>query len=492
LSPSVSPTLSPTYSPTIPVAEIVHHFHINNTTKCGITHYKIESTPVDIYHCLGTCDNDELCASVSFDDDAAECKLFNEENTVLSYDSNMICFEKEYGSPQNRYFTLIETTIDMCTGELLFSGYGITDQIMNNPPLSECRSLCNTMYDCVSFTYSVNATNADHSDCTFYTGQVSTAANDIGFDSNCYFKDQNVLSAFVGHEDMTCGADVHSTITNVLHSYHSCYVECNGDQLCKGFEFNNNTDSCSLFRNISLSLMNYKTCYAKSYGVEQIGKHSVRLIFLDAIYSAEVHGSQTFKDYMTSVLEYILHENVVITAVVSGSVVVDFLVTSKLNKGLGNQDTVYMMDRIIDDGNIYSLGKQLAGGSNPPPPTKNPTNSPTNSPTTSPTISPTMAPTMSPTMAPTISPTTGAPTTSPTISPTTSPTTGAPTISPTSGKPYVSTTTPILHNPDTVEIIKYIGYVLLGLDGVFVLYFIYQISKGWHLHMSLPYSRINF
>ena len=451
-------------------------------------HYKLESSPVDIYHCLAVCDNDNLCESVMFDDANTECKLFEGVNTALSSEDNMICFEKEYISPQNRFFKFSETPTDKCVGELLFGGYGITDNMMDAPTVSECRSLCNTMYDCSSFTYRLNATNSLQSDCTFYTGYITTVDNDVGFTSVCYSKDTNILNAFIGHEEMSCGTDVHTTLSNVEHSYHSCYVNCNADQLCNGFEFNNDTDSCSLFRNVTLGLEDYKTCYSKSYGTEQIGKHSVRLRFLDATYSAGVHGLQAFEDYMILLLQDILHETVIITAIVSGSVVIDYLVTSELNSGLGFQDTVTIMDTIINDG-TYDLGTQLVGGSNPPPPTFSPTSSPSKSPSQSPTSSPSVSPTLSPTG----SPTTGTPSLSPTsLSPTSAPTTSAPT---TRAPTLAPSSVPILHNPDTVKIIEYVGYTLLGIDGVLVIYFMYQAffkQYGMSGDNILTYRQVDF
>ena len=428
------PTLSPTQSPTEPASEIVHHFEVVGGKRCGVETAAFRDYNVsDVFECLSHCDNHPSCAQATFSEVNGTCALHSTNTLSMASEETKFCLKKEYVAPQSSY-SLTEDT--RCGGIPLFFLI-FDDFIMDNADFNDCASMCNTYVGCDGFSL-------ESGSCDFFV-TYDLSADEVGTD--CYLKDHNIASAYAGHENMGCGNDIIKTESNVDQGYHSCYLDCSNDNFCAGFEFYSVSNTCIYYSEISLSASTGKTCYSRSYGDNSyVGKHVGRLRFVDAVYDAGVHGTSTFKDYMESVIEYVIHKNITILFVIEGSVVVEYIVEDLGMTALGPEDTAHIRDKIAADG-TYDLGAQLIGGSEPPPPT----------------VMPSMAPTPLVTDSPTTAaPTTGTPTTA-------SPTTASPTSPPTKSRgPF---------GDDLV--VEVVVYTLLGIAGLLLLGSIFNIM--YHL-----------
>lgn len=447
-SPTTSPTMSPTRSPTEAALEVTKIFIHFNGSVCGSNAYE-EFASTEMYECLADCDNDPLCVAV--DTDEITCKKYNTSSYSKSATAeDVACFVKGDSSPLFSY-NQNGTSDHECQGDNMFDDY-FSDHILDVATVSKCRAFCNSQLECVGFTFTTD--NGTDPQCVFFNNITGTVALTGDFEGRCEFKNELVMSEYVGHEETNCGPGTFTTVSSVDNGFYTCYQACEDEDVCEGFQFVD--DTCKIFETVNLTVDGGDAlCYKKSFGETRIGMHTGRLIFTEATFTAGVHDQEAFETYIADIIVDVIGVAVEITDVFEGSVVVDYLVEGS-RPALTEQDNIFIMEVITEGGDTYNLGTQLVGGSNPPPPTTAPTGSPS--------ASPTKAPTQSPTTAPT-----GSPSTSPTSRPTSSPVTSAPTT---------AAPVPFLHKRSAVKALEYTGYTLLGIDGVLIIYFTYLYFGG--------------
>lgn len=385
-SPTKEPTSSPTKSPTESAQEITHFFELYNATSCGSIHYESETT-FSFYDCISLCDNDIMCAYVEVNEETSSpvCKKYTSDSEMVDMpNSDTKCFKKSFMSPIHNYNVLNQT--GGCVGNIIYDEY-FSDYKMVLPTTSQCRYLCNSLYNCAGFTLFLQLTPFVMQECYFHSSVSTSEFTTPESGSNrCYLKDKNIMNEFIGHGNSNCGGGTYTSLNNVEHGYYSCFNGCNDNNDCQGFEYFETNSSCRLFPIVNLTLDTGNTCWKKTFGEERIGKSSGRLRFTEGVFQEGVHDQSGFSTYIKNVLEDVLGVNVEITAIFEGSVVVDYLVDDS-RPAFTDEDGVFIMSVIQSTGGSYNLGTQLIGGSNPSPPSAAPTMSPTQSPTSNTTSS---------------------------------------------------------------------------------------------------------
>lgn len=444
-SPSASPTTgtpttSPTKAPTFAASEIVHSFKVHEEKVCGVS-WDLEFNETDVFKCMEHCDNIVECTHATYNSTDGLCHTFVEGHVALDdADAELACLEKTYVSPLTAY----DVTEDVrCSRESYIYPIHLHTVMLEVTEHEHCAAICNAYHDCEGYNY----IGGDR--CDFFS---QSDTEDVAAGTDCYKKNMDVVDAFIGHENSACGNDVVGTHEDVDLGWHSCHNHCESDYHCSGYEFYATPKTCIYYGSVSLTLATGKTCYERTFATDPIiGKHVGRLHWTDATWSAVVHESLAFKQYIEGVVEGILGTNITILETYEGSVVVEYVVEDG-SPALGAQDLQLIKDQIAEDG-TYALGVHLLGGTNPPPPTAAPTNAPTDS-----------------TAAPTNAPTTG----TPTAAPTDEPPTDAPTMPPTN--PPTAVIDGLFGEHHTIEIVS---FVLIGMAGVVFLYVGLRFTYIW-------------
>lgn len=374
-----------------------------NDTQCGSTSFET-STESSIYECIKKCDNDANCDKCSFKDANGECKLFSDTGNSNVASTGVVCVEKEFHSPDRNYHdddTEEHTDDTQCSdgGDQVLDGYGLSVLEPTNFTFHQCVSFCNAFVDCTGFEIT------DDTDCKLYTGVNITIANYTGSGTKkCYIKESELYGSFVGHTDFECGNELLSTHVGTSgYGETKCYDICSIDPLCGGFEYIESSDSCFVYGQISLFAVSGRTCYKRSDGLNNvIGKHTVRLIFTEAVWNGTLYNDAEFISYLSEKIDNVLNLGTLFSFEVaeadSGGLVVDFLIDDVHATPLGREHIYHILGQTQANDDPYNLGTQLIGDFSLPPPTTAPTSSPSASPTASPT---TAEPTASPTRAPT-------------------------------------------------------------------------------------------
>jgi len=349
-----------------------------------------------MFDCMVACDNDLTCAM--FSHDGSTCRL-HETGGLGNPMVGTVCGVKSYVAPHNAYSAYLDMkticNVSTTNGTLLFDDDGTLPNTWENADDVECASLCNTYAECTAYEWSY-----EDNSCTFYKGLVLATETNVT-NTTCWMVETGIMSDFYVHPDSTCGVDVVDTAYPAVHDQHSCWLTCQDDPKCAGFEYVGASDLCITYGSVSLTAFEGRDCYRRMTGLNTyIGQQIGRLIFPEAVFNQTLHGSQEFKDHVEMVIESVIGTTINLTGVVDAheyGIYVDYVVDQENYKALHSESVYIILDNVDPQ---YGLGNQVLGGYKLPPPTSRPSQSPTVGPTGAPTTpAPSVTPTQSPTEA---------------------------------------------------------------------------------------------
>jgi hypothetical protein len=218
--------------------------------------------------CKLQCNNDDNCVGFSYDNSKQSCSLYSQLNSLVSNTTNDI-YIKNYFTIKNRpsinnYDEPIRNKTNLANK--IADGVDIMNPDMNMgyTGADACKLQCNNDDSCVGFSYDNPFFSYDNSkkSCSLYSSldSVVTKYNvDIYVKNGSTIKNRPTITNYNEPiknktnlaNKIADGVDISNPDSNFGYTASdACKLQCNYNDSCAGFSYDNSKQSCSLYSNL--------------------------------------------------------------------------------------------------------------------------------------------------------------------------------------------------------------------------------------------------